>query len=590
MIRKTRRMGVAAAVAMLLGAGAAYAQTVFDGNVLFQNAPNQIRTGEAPVGACATTSLDIATVRYTNNQYGINDAVGTNPLLASPYYTGNGLDDPKGVLSWVPAATSPALGPVGFKVVTLPSDGFFTQTCYSGAVPPSPEDDWTTGNWTFFNRNGTGRTDINYALPIQTLVGTYPNGYSCGTDSLYFLDRFVRIPNGATITIAAGAVFLGASDPLNYGALIIERGGRIECSGTRDNPVIFTSDVLPGTQGKGQWGGVWLLGRAVANCAGGDDCTFFGASCASEGGAIGLFGGNDDADNQGFIRYARVEFSGRPISLDNELNCWTFDGVGTGTVIEHIQAHEGDDDGIEFFGGVAQVKWAIASFMNDDYFDWQMGYRGKGQFIVTVTDNHVSASDNGIEADNNEFVFDADCANVGGGFHGRSNPIVANATIVGDPRPGLPGGAGGEGIQLRRGTQGTILNSIIMGFKDRGYDLDDDATFNAACAGGFPATTIHPCTGVSVTPRGDAAGLSVNFAPNPFRDRTVIEYSLPQQGRVTLRIYNVAGQVVRTLVDGEVPAGDHRVDFAAKSLPSGVYYASLRTGQGQISRNVMLIQ
>ena len=64
--------------------------------------------------------------------------------------------------------------------------------------------------------------------------------------------------------------------------------------------------------------------------------------------------------------------------------------------------------------------------------------------------------------------------------------------------------------------------------------------------------------------------LCSNF-PNPFNQSTMIVFYLPRTARVTLRIYDVAGRLIETLVEGDVPAGEHRLHWSAQGLASGVY-------------------
>jgi hypothetical protein len=78
--------------------------------------------------------------------------------------------------------------------------------------------------------------------------------------------------------------------------------------------------------------------------------------------------------------------------------------------------------------------------------------------------------------------------------------------------------------------------------------------------------------------------------PNPFHAETALRFTLPASAAVSLRIYSVTGQLVRTLVDAQLPPGDHSAMFRADDLPSGAYFAVLRAGRVQMNRTLMLIR
>jgi len=83
--------------------------------------------------------------------------------------------------------------------------------------------------------------------------------------------------------------------------------------------------------------------------------------------------------------------------------------------------------------------------------------------------------------------------------------------------------------------------------------------------------------------------------PNPFNPRTVIPFSLPRAGEVELGIYDVAGRLVRTLVSGELPPGDHEavwrgLDARGRAVASGAYYARLRTPRGVEVKAMSLVR
>ena len=78
--------------------------------------------------------------------------------------------------------------------------------------------------------------------------------------------------------------------------------------------------------------------------------------------------------------------------------------------------------------------------------------------------------------------------------------------------------------------------------------------------------------------------------PNPFNPSTVIQFSLTAPGAVSLRVYNVIGQEVATLVNEARPAGTYRVSFNAGALASGVYFYRLSAAGGLVTRKMMLLK
>ncbi|GJQ31460.1 MAG: hypothetical protein HBSAPP04_02990 [Ignavibacteriaceae bacterium] len=78
--------------------------------------------------------------------------------------------------------------------------------------------------------------------------------------------------------------------------------------------------------------------------------------------------------------------------------------------------------------------------------------------------------------------------------------------------------------------------------------------------------------------------------PNPFNPVTVIRYALPVAGYAELRVYNSAGELVKVLVNGEIPAGEHSFEFNAADLPSGIYFYRLDFGGKRIARKMLLLK
>lgn len=105
---------------------------------------------------------------------------------------------------------------------------------------------------------------------------------------------------------------------------------------------------------------------------------------------------------------------------------------------------------------------------------------------------------------------------------------------------------------------------------------------NAAIAQNSPSPAGEPSVTGTVSFRG--------AHPNPFTASTSLRYALPRAGHVQMSIYNVAGQRVETLVDRDMEAGEHTVEFAAKRLPAGTYFVQMTANGERAARTVILVR
>ncbi len=269
-------------------------------------------------------------------------------------------------------------------------------------------------------------------------------------------------PTPTNLFIEPGTVVLG--DTGSQGTLVVIQDSKLFATGTPSLPIIFSSVQALGERGAGDWGGLVLNGRAPVN-----DPTVPTNPDAGEG-ASGPFGGDNPNDSSGVLQYVRVEFAGIRFSDTNELNGIALQGVGTGTVVDHVQVSFNQDDGIEWFGGTVNTSYVFIYGARDDSFDWTLGWTGRMDHGVAI--QRGDDADNGFENDNWEFGFD---------FEPRSMPKIANVTVVG--LNNVPGVENGSGARMRAGTAGLVTGSIYFNFGRSGIRIQTDESIGQITEG-----------------------------------------------------------------------------------------------------------
>ena len=271
-------------------------------------------------------------------------------------------------------------------------------------------------------------------------------------DTIYRIRHQVFVNSGATLTIEAGTLIQANGQ---NAVIVVEKGGKIMAEGSREAPIVMTCDAAVGQRESGCWAGLIVLGNAPMTRG-----TGLAEGVIPE--TRPAYGGDDQMDSSGVLRYVRVEFAGVDFNPETQPNAFGFHGVGAGTVIDHIQAHEAEDDGIEFFGGNADCMYCVSSGSKDDSLDWAFGWQGTAQYVFIQQD---SLSDNGIEADNDSLGFDRTP---------RSHPKLYNVTMVG----GLAqdeNTSSVDGMRIRVGTAITARNVLLTGFGGDAIDVRDNS-------------------------------------------------------------------------------------------------------------------
>ena len=280
-------------------------------------------------------------------------------------------------------------------------------------------------------------------------------------NNVYVLSGGFRyVTNNAILTIQAGTLIKGISS-----SLVITRGAKIMAVGTQYQPIVFTSNQPSGSRNASDWGGILILGNAPINDPAG--------SRLAEGGidpVLGLYGGNNAADNSGTMQYCRIEYAGIAYQPNNETNGLTMGGLGTGTTIDHIQVSHGGDDSFEWFGGAVNAKYLVAYRGLDDDFDTDYGFSGKVQFGVSLRDSSVAdvSGSNGFESDN-DATGTTNIPNTNASFCNMSlfGPKITNTTTFNANYR--------RGAHLRRSTQQDIYNTVFTGWVT-GLKIEGSAT------------------------------------------------------------------------------------------------------------------
>ncbi|MFO7828760.1 MAG: hypothetical protein R6V23_09090 [Bacteroidales bacterium] len=329
----------------------------------------------------------------------------------------------------------PATGEAGDGVA--PSDAWFDNVTYQGAFEPGGSN-WAEGWNLAFGFDGTS-TATNEVVITDDIT----SDVTWTKDNIYILDGFISVTSDATLTIEPGTMIQGESGQgENASALIIRKDGKIMAEGTAEEPIVFTGkgDEYDGSGYgigvRGLWGGLIMLGEAPTNNS---------IEKRIEGvpeDENAFYGGDDSDHNSGVVKYVTIRHGGTDIGAGNEINGFTLGGVGSGTTLEYVAVISNVDDGVEFFGGVPNLKNCVVAYCGDDSYDYDEGFSGKGQFWVAIqsdeTGDRLGEHDGGTGSDEEATPY--------------ALPTIYNATYIGN---------GGKTLMFRDNAGGIYANSIF---------------------------------------------------------------------------------------------------------------------------------
>lgn len=260
------------------------------------------------------------------------------------------------------------------------------------------------------------------SLENGVMNGTLTEDYTLDPNVQYSLSGSFVVPEGKKLTIPAGTQII--ADAGGTGVFIaVLQGGMIDILGSASNPVVMTSASAE----PGDWGGLTICGNAT---------TTAGVDAEAEVGGF-IYGGTNDADNSGSIKYLVIKGTGAQINPESQYNGVSFYAVGSGTVVENLAVINGADDGVEFFGGSVSVSNLFLQNNEDDAIDWTEGWDG------TVTNAYVEHTVAGFST-----VVEGDKEN--------NNPKFINLTAVST--------VGGTALQFKKESGATITGLSLTGY------------------------------------------------------------------------------------------------------------------------------
>ena len=276
---------------------------------------------------------------------------------------------------------------------------------------------------------------------VSVLPSMIDSDLSLDPNNEYVISSRVSVNADAKLTIPAGTKITAKSEAAQDGEteadpseiyIVVQQGGMIDIQGTESSPVIMSS-----TSGEeGSWGGLVIAGKASTDA---------GTGATAEVGGI-IYGGTENEDNSGSIKYLVIKDAGAIINAESQYNGLSLYAVGSGTTIENIAIMNGADDGVEFFGGTVSVKNIYLENNEDDAVDWTEGWSGtiENTYVNHTIENFSTA----IEADKRD-----------------ASPKIINFTAVSS--------TGGTALQFKA-TSGAEIEGLSLSGYENIIDITDD--------------------------------------------------------------------------------------------------------------------
>lgn len=321
-------------------------------------------------------------------------------------------------------------------LISDPANDEYFYELQGSNVPPTV--DITDFDWV--------NTDVN--LDNNILQGAVTGTMTLDASINYNLTSSLIVQPGGKLVIPAGTK-ITARDGGTGVYIAVLKGGQIEIDGTASDPVVISSANAE----SGDWGGLTICGDATTSA---------GVDAIAEVGGF-VYGGTNDADDSGHIKYLVIKGTGAQINSESQYNGISFYAVGNQTEVEYVSIINGADDGVEFFGGTVSVSNLYLENNDDDSIDWTESWSGG------VTNAYITHSVPGFST-----VFEGDKEN--------ANPTFTNITAISTVE--------GTALQFKKESGGSITGLYLEGYAVDLDMKDDGALSNVQFDGQDPDATL----------------------------------------------------------------------------------------------------
>jgi len=238
---------------------------------------------------------------------------------------------------------------------------------------------WLDG-WTDFKPATT-----SYGEPTQILSGEISEDMQLNKKDVYLLLGDVFVTDSATITIEPGTVIKG--DFKTKGSLIITNGSKIIADGTETDPIIFTSSKA--VKKPGDWGGLFILGNAPINTFGKTAALNNGLTPSSN--ELISYGGDDDINNSGKLKFVRIEFAGKRTKNYGYFNGLTLAGVGSKTLFQNVMVSYCEGNAVKVIGGNVILEQMVSYKATKNDYMFNSGATATISNSIAVRSPYVSS-------------------------------------------------------------------------------------------------------------------------------------------------------------------------------------------------------